>query len=203
MLKIALIINLIIVVLELYTLGHIRGKLNILKYYTYLQNLIALAASLAFCATLMVCMISVREIPEIIKGLRYVATCGLVATAFIFVAFLGAGKKIAITDGDFLRGFSPKLANAILHYVCPALSLISLVLFEREIVMSNGIWTALVAIPSCLYWIVYIVLSATGKWKDPYNFQGEGKNGGVRETLTFVLIPLSFIAISFVLWNIM
>ncbi len=203
MLKIALIINLIIVFLELFTLGHVRGKLNILKYYTYLQNLLALTASLAFSAVGIFCMLSGREIPEFIRGARYVATCGLAATAFIFVAFLGAGKKIAITDGDFTGGFSSRLANALLHYVCPALSIISLLLFEREIVMSNGIWTALVAIPSCLYWIVYIILSATGKWKEPYDFKGEGEKGRVREALTFVLIPLSFIAISFVLWNLM
>ena len=203
MLKIALIINLIIVVLELYTLGHIRGKRNILKYYTYLQNLLALISGLIFSAVIIYCMLSGREIPEFIRGIRYIATCGLAATTFIFVAFLGAGKKIAMTDGDFIRGFSSRLANVLLHYVCPALSLISLLAFEREIVMSNGIWTALVALPSCLYWIVYIILSATGKWQEPYDFKGEGRNGGVKEALTFVLIPLSFIAISFVLWSLM
>ena len=37
MLGCALFINIVIVIFELYTLGHIKGKLNILKYYTYLQ----------------------------------------------------------------------------------------------------------------------------------------------------------------------
>lgn len=203
MLIIALIINLIIVVLELYTLGHIKGKLNILKYYTYLQNLLALLSGIVFSAVLIFCLLSGREIPDFIRGIRYIATCGLAATAFIFVVFLGAGKKIAITDDDFLGGFSARAANSILHYGCPALSVISLLLFEREIVMSSGIWTALVAIPSCLYWIVYIILSATGKWKEPYNFAGEGKNSGLKEALTFIIIPISFIAISFLLWNAM
>ena len=44
---------------------------------------------------------------------------------------------------------------------CPILSLVSFVLFEREIPLSNGIWTSIVAIPSCLYWMIYIVLSLT------------------------------------------
>lgn len=36
MLIMALILNLVILGCELYALGHIKGKLNILKYYTYL-----------------------------------------------------------------------------------------------------------------------------------------------------------------------
>lgn len=202
MLKIALLIHLILAICQLYTLGHIRGKRNILKYYTYLQNFLALIVSLVFVAFLIVSMVSDREMPECIKGLRYVATCGLAATMFIFIAFLGAGKKIAITEDDFLRGFHPQMANAILHYVCPILSLVSFVLFERELPLSNGIWTGLVAIPSCIYWIIYTVLSVTKRWEEPYDFASQEENSKLREMMPFFLIPLSFIAISFVLWNI-
>ena len=196
MLRIALFINLVIIICELQTLGHIRKKTDILKYYTYLQNLLSLFASFVF----VVCMVFCREIPEYVKGLRYIATCGLAATMFIFLAFLGAGKTTKITEDDFLAGFPPKIASTILHYICPVLSLISFVFFERELSLSNGVWTSIVAIPSCLYWIIYIILSATKLWEEPYTFAIQGAKSKMREVFTFVFIPFSFISISFVLW---
>jgi hypothetical protein len=202
MLIAAFIINVIMIICEFRTLGHIRGKGNVLKYYTYLQNFIGLIVSLIFCICLIVCTVSGRTIPEFVKGLRYTATCGLLATMLIFITFLGAGKKIQITEDDFLFGYSPKTANIILHYVCPILSLVSFVLFEREIPLSNGVWTGIVAIPSCIYWIIYIVLSATKLWEEPYDFASRGEKNNIVEILTVLLIPLSFIAISFILWNI-
>ena len=41
MLKIAWFINLAMIICELQVLGHIRKKTDILKYYTYLQNLLS------------------------------------------------------------------------------------------------------------------------------------------------------------------
>ena len=196
----ALITNLVIIICEVLTLGHIRGKWNILKYYTYLQNFLALIVSLVFSICSIVCLVSGRIIPEYFRGLRYVATCGLLATMFTFIVFLGAGKRIAITEDDFLFGFSPVMANIILHYICPILSLVSFLLFEREIKISNGIWTAIVAIPSCIYWITYTVLSLTNAWEEPYNFASKANK--IWDVLSVLLIPLSFIVISYTLWNV-
>ncbi len=134
--------------------------------------------------------------PDICKIARYVATM------FIFIVFLGNGKKTAITQEDFLSGFSPKKANIILHYVCPMISLLSFVFFERQVDLTNDIWTGIVAIPSCAYWIVYIVLYKTELWKEPYNFTVSSKKNNLLEILNMLLIPLSFIAISFVLCNV-
>ena len=145
-------------------------------------------------------ILSSREIPEFVKGIRYIASCGLVATMIIFITVLGAGNKITLTEDDFLSRFSPKIANAILHYICPLLSLLSFVLFERELPLSNGIWTTFAAIPSCLYWIIYIILSATKSWDEPYAFGTQGGKSKMQEVLPFLIIPLLFIAISFVLW---
>ena len=202
MLKMALLINLIIIFCELCTLGNIRKKTDILKYYTYLQNFLTLFASFAFFIYLIMHMVSGREIPAFIKGIRYVATCGLVAAMFMFLTFLGAGKKIALTENDFLAGFSPKIANAVLHYICPILSLVSFVLFERELPLTNGIWTSIAAIPSCLYWIVYLIFSATKSWEEPYAFVAHESKSKIQEVLPLFLIPLLFVAISFVLWTV-
>ena len=115
MLIMALILNLVILGCELYALGHIKGKLNILKYYTYLQNFLSLIISFVCSVYLTISIISGETMPEFVIGLRYVATCGLVVTMFIFIVFLGNGKKIAITEDDFLSGFNPKKANIIFH----------------------------------------------------------------------------------------
>ena len=194
---ISLIINILIIVLESYTLLKIKRKTDIFKYYTYLQNLIALVVSFIFVFYLLFNLINNYIIPEYGRGLRYIATCGLASTTFIFVVFLGAGKKRTITDDDFKKGLNPKLGNIILHYICPLLSIISFIFFEKEILVNNGIWTLIVALPSCLYWIVYIILSVTKKWEEPYNFS----YNKVLEILTYILIPISFILFSFILWD--
>ena len=197
MLIIALILNIILIGLELMVLISIKGKRNILKYYTYLQNFLSLITSIIFSLCLIFCLSSKESIPEFIKGLRYVSTCGLLATLFIYLIFLR--KENSITQDDLLFNFNPKIANIILHYLAPLLSLVSLVFFEQVIILTNGIWTALVAIPSCLYWLVYLILSASKKWDEPYEFSTKNK---FIEVLTFILIPISFIVISIILWNI-
>ncbi len=196
MLVIALLLNAVIVLCEIYVLGHVKKKINILKYYTYLQNLLGFLSGMI----MIVGILWEDVLGEYAKGFHYIATCGLVATTFIFITFLGAGKKIALTKDDFLSGCTAKTANIILHYLCPALALISFVFFEREISLTNGIWTSLAAAPSCVYWIVYAILSATKLWAEPYRFASGRKHGKLLEVLTYILIPLSFVAISFVLW---
>lgn len=197
MLIVAVILNLILIGLELIVLISIKGKKNIFKYYTYLQNFLSLITSLIFSFGTIFCLSVSESIPEFIKGLRYISVCGLLATLFIYLIFLR--KENNITQDDLLFNFNPKLANIILHYLAPLLSLVSLVFFEQEIILTNGIWTALVAIPSCLYWLVYLILSATKKWDEPYKLSAKNK---FIEVLTFILIPISFIVISIVLWNI-
>ena len=100
MLIAAFLINLIIIICEFRTLGHIRGKGNILKYYTYLQNFIGLIVSLLFCICLIGCTVSGRTIPEFVKGLRYTATCGLLATMLIFITFLRSVYKELHADHE-------------------------------------------------------------------------------------------------------
>lgn len=202
MLFMAFAANLVIVICEFLALGHIKEKGDILKYYTYLQNFLAMIASLFFCVFLPVCLTAGKPVPEFMKGLRYVTTCGLLAAMFVFLIFLGAGKKVSMTEDDFLCGFRPKTANFLLHYLCPVLSLVSFLLFEREIAPSHDIWTAIAPIPSCVYWITYLILSATKSWEEPYCFASAGEKTGLRNILSVLLIPLSFIAISYFLWNI-
>ena len=204
LLSIALVLNLTIVGCEIWTLSKIRRKINIIKYYTFLQNFLALISSSIFFVYLIRAIFLNGIIPEFIRGMRYIATSGLIATMFIYVVFLSSKSKNLMSEEDFISNFNPKKANFILHYFCPVISLLSFVIFERQIVLTQSEYTGYVAIPSCLYWIIYAILSATNLWEKPYDFTStkEKKKNTLLETLVIMSIPLSFIVISYILWNI-
>ena len=180
------------------------SSLNIIKYYTFLQNFLALISSSIFFVYLIRAIFLNGIIPEFIGGMRYIATSGLIATMFIYVVFLSSKSKNLMSEEDFISNFNPKKANFILHYFCPVISLLSFVIFERQIVLTQSEYTGYVAIPSCLYWIIYAILSATNLWEKPYDFTStkEKKKNTLLETLVIMSIPLSFIVISYILWNI-
>ena len=204
LLSISLLLNLIIVGCEIWTLSKIRKKINIIKYYTFLQNFLALIISSVFSVYLIMAIFLNGTIPEFIKGMRYIATCGLIATMFIYVVFLSSKNKNLMSEDDFISDFNPKKAIFILHYFCPVISLLSFVIFERQIILTQSEWTGYVAIPSCLYWIIYAILSATNLWEEPYDLtstKGKKKNKLI-EISVMIAIPLSFILISYILWNI-
>lgn len=199
---ISLILNLIIVGCEIWILSKIRNKVNIIKYYTFLQNFISLIIGIIFCVYLVIAIFFEGTIPQFIKGFRYIATSGLIATMFIYVVFLSQNSKNLMNEKDFISKFNPKVANFVLHYFCPIISLLSFVVFERQIVLNQPEWTLYVMIPSCLYWIIYLILSVTGLWKEPYDFSLSKNKNKFIEIITMISLPLSFILISYVLWNI-
>ncbi|MCH5347801.1 MAG: hypothetical protein J1E40_00630 [Oscillospiraceae bacterium] len=201
---IALILNLLLVLMEGATFLKVKNKLNILKFYTFLQNFIALAISVLFCGFAIRELLGFGKVPVLIKGLRYTATCGLAATMFVFAFFLAprfkSGKSKSHTD--LFGGLEPKKANLLLHYICPIISIISFLLFERGTVLTNSEWTGYAAIPSCTYWVIYIFLTVTHLWKEPYGLTAsrtEKKNHLVG-ILLLIAIPTLFILLSYVLY---
>ena len=203
LLSISLILNLIIILCEITTLSKIKRKINIIKYYTFLQNFLALISSSVLSVYLIINLVTNAVVPEFVKGLHYVTTCGLMATMFIYIVFLSSKSKNVLSEEDFISNFSPKKANFILHYFCPVASLVSFVIFEREIILTHSIWTGYAAIPSCLYWIIYLILSVTNLWEEPYDFSSDkGKKNTLLEIITMIIIPVSFVLISVILWNI-
>lgn len=203
LLYISLVLNLIIAGCEIWTLSKIRKKINIIKYYTFLQNFLALVISSVFSVCLITAIFRSGEIPEFIRGLRYIETCGLIATMFIYIVFLSSKSENLMSEEDFVSNFSPKKANFILHYFCPVISLLSFVLFERQILLTTSEWTGYAAIPSCVYWVIYAVLTATHLWGKPYDFTPTNAKGksALLEVLTMMIIPISFILISYILWR--
>lgn len=198
---IVFLLNLIIVISEIYILSRLKNKLEVFKYYTYLQNVICLIVSSLFLIYLVGNVLFDSVIPEYIRGLRYVVSTSLVFASIIYIVFLSSNKKNRINDKEFV-GISGKKANIILHYLCPILSLVSFICFEKSIILDNSIWTLLVIIPSCLYWVIYLVLSICKVWVEPYDFSNKsGKKNIIFDILSVVSIPFLFVLISFIVWN--
>lgn len=198
----ALVLNAAIVWMELHTLRRLTYKKDILKYYTYLSNLIAAVAGALYVA------VTVLGIPTPLwlKGLRFSATYMLATTLFVFNLVLLPGGKAGntITEEDF-TGISPKLANLILHYLCPALSALSFLLLERQPVLTDPNWTLFAAAPTIVYWVVYLILTASGLWKDPYGFSEPSEKpktlfAALTGILMFILIPAMSMGLDFLLW---
>lgn len=75
---ISFVINIFIVSFGLLTLSKVKRKREIFKYYTYLQNFLTLIVSIVFCVFSFAYLAFNKDIPEFIRGLRYIVTCGLV-----------------------------------------------------------------------------------------------------------------------------
>ena len=201
----SLLLNTIIIGCELWVLAGLRKKTDIVRYYTYLQNALGLVSSILFVGALLLHIFCGTSIPEYAKGFRYIATTGLTVTFFVYCLILSPGHnhRNLISEDDFKQGYDHIKANHILHGVCPALSLISFICFERQFPLHTPVWTGMAAIPSCIYWGVYIVLSVNHLWTEPYDFStSTGKRSPLKEALCFILIPALFIVTSIILWNI-
>lgn len=200
-LLVALVIHAGMMAFQLWTFKGLKNKKDIVRYYTYLQNALALGVSAVFCVSVVLSFLGIAPVPEWVRGLRYITTTGLCFTAAIYYAVLLPGKdnKNALSEEDFIRGYSPKTANFALHIFCPLCSLVSFAVFERSIPLTASYWTAFAALPSALYWCMYALLSALHLWQEPYTFTEKKGASGV---LIFILIPFAYVLISFVLWNI-
>ena len=148
MLIMALVINIIIIVFEMFIFIKLKDKRDVFKYYTFLQNFIALMTGIIFVIFVIMNLFFDILIPEFIRGLRYMSTCGLLIAMFVYVIILRNNDKNALSKEDFNKDINPNIANIILHYLCPLLSLLSFIIFERSIPLTNSIWTGLVSISS-------------------------------------------------------
>lgn len=201
---IAFILNVLLILLEVVIFLKVKHKSSILKFYTFLQNFIALIISIIFCGFAVRELAEHGNIPELVKGLRYTATCGLAATMFVFAVFLAPRFKSGKSEShtDLFGGLEPKKANLLLHYICPIISIVSFLLFERGTVLTDSAWTEYAAIPSCIYWIIYILLTMTHLWKEPYGLVASKtkKKNHLVNILLLIAIPALFILLSYILY---
>ena len=199
----ALLLNCIIAALELFVLTKVADKKDILKYYTYLSNAIALISSAVFAVVTCVNLCRGGITPLWLKGLRFCATYMLVTTMFVFSVILRPRNQSEnlITDSDFTAGIDPRTANLLLHYLCPAISACSFLLLERQPVLTGSEWTLYGALPTIVYWSVYLLLTATNLWKDPYGLSEENPGTSSKaDILLFLLIPVFSMGLDYLLW---
>ena len=82
---------------------------------------------------------------------------------------------------------------------------IRVILLERQPVLVSSEWTLYAAIPTIVYWTVYLILTATNLWKDPYGFSQPGEKSGtvisvIAGIAMFALIPAMSIGLDYLLW---
>ncbi len=201
----SLVANAVLLIIQVWALHGIKKKRYIFKCYTYLQNFISAVASAIFVAAVVAYYLNYPLLLTVAKGVRYVATCGLVVTMFIFtfISVICRDDKNKIGSNDCKAGYNYRLVNMVLHYISPVLSVSSFLWFEKPILLTNSIWTGLAAIPSIIYWGAYFILTVTNKWDEPYSFavsKSKVKNGIIQ--VAFVLFfAVMFIITSMLLWE--
>ena len=204
-LVLSLIANVLLLAILTWALCGIRNKRNIFKYYTYLQNFISILVSTFFVIAVAADCMNVPRLLTAAKGFRYVATCGLVVTMFVFtfLSITCRADKNRILCSDCKPGYPYRLVNIVLHYIAPVLAVISFLWFEKPIVLTDSLWTAIVAIPSILYWAAYLILTVTKKWDEPYSFS-VSKSKAVNDIAQVSFVPLFavlFVFTSILLWE--
>jgi len=152
--KLALIINIIIIIVELLAFGkNLLVDHNIaIEYYTNDSNILALISSILF-------IIFYNKNKEFVKDIRFIATSCLTVTLLVVIFILSPMyefnyKLLMFTDNFF-----------ILHTLAPILSIISYVALEDR---SNKNYLCLVF--TTLYAIIMIVLNVLNIVDGPYPF---------------------------------
>ena len=152
--KIALIVNIIILVLELFTFGNnifIDHGIAI-EYYTNDSNILALISSLLF-------IIFYNKNKEIVKDIRFIATSCLMVTflvvIFILCPMYNFNYKLLMFTDNFL----------ILHTIVPILSIFSYVALEDR---NSKNYLCLVF--TIIYSIVMVILNILYIVDGPYPF---------------------------------
>lgn len=152
--KIALILNVIILLLEVLAFGYTilnSHKIQI-EYYTNDSNLITLFSSLLF-------IILYRKKIELVKDLRFLSTILLTITflvvIFILCPMYNFNYKLLMFTNTFL----------VFHTICPILSFISYVFFEEG---SKNKYLGLIF--TIAYTIVLIMLNILDLVVGPYPF---------------------------------
>ena len=157
----ALILNIAIVALELAGFRMSVNLKDITSYvwYTIDSNLFLLIVSAVYIIGNLFSVISNKNIPDWIRILRYISTC-CVAVTFLTVCLI----LNPLVGGDmFNEGW------LYMHLICPVLSLVSEICFEKEpkLEFENVLFSL---IPTILYTINMIILNFAGIVDGPYPF---------------------------------
>jgi len=158
--RIALLLNLVVLLMEIGSnaFGLLHYGPRILIYYTTLSNLLALGSSLCFLL-----LSRRREPPRWLAWLRLLTALHLTVTFLVVVTILApvtGGYRAALLEGIVLYQ----------HTLCPILTVVSFVFFERRLPSLSRrsiLWTLL---PTLGYGAVFVVLNLLRIVDGPYPF---------------------------------
>jgi len=171
--RIALIINIAIVILEVIVFGSniINDHGIAIQYYTNDSNILALISSLLF-------IVLYRKNWKYLKDFRFATTCCLIVTFLTVLFILGPmdhfNYKLYMFTDNFL----------ILHTIVPILSAISYIFFEEK---SGKAYLCLLL--TIIYSIVLVILNILNIVQGPYPFLMVTKQS-VLETIIWAVIIL-------------
>ncbi len=166
--KTALAFNLAIIACEIVAIIIVFFKIGYypLEYYTEDSNLFALVACAVMAGFQVRYLKSGKEIPHSVQMFKYMAAAVLSVTFIVVLAVLSPMR------GEGINGWLYMLFNkdfTFLHTLCPILTILSFVLFEKEPHLdAKSAFTA--TIPTLIYAIVLIILNIVGAVDGPYPF---------------------------------
>lgn len=159
-----LYVNLILVILETVALIHditVFGT-GLFEWYTVDSNVLQLAVS----GLIVYYVARDRELPEYVTALHFITAVGLTVT------FLIAALVLAPEGG--IRYYFIENVAPINHLIAPALSVLSLLFFEKARKQKKRVILYPAAV-SLLYGLICLVLNAAGLLEGPYFFLEVGK----------------------------
>lgn len=135
-----------------------------MRFYTQDGNLFAAGVNLASAIVMIVAMARRRPTPEFVRRLRYYAGCCMAITLIVVIFVLGPGPDSAGYEALLLKG-----ANLPLHLLCPALTVISLMLPDggRRLPLRCALYSLA---PTLVYGTPVVLLNLAGRMSGPYYF---------------------------------
>lgn len=162
---IALVLNQLIVIFEIvgFILSSERHGVNAVRYYTQISNFLTLVVSVIFCVCATISLVKKDNVKKWVVALRYISTLNLTITLVIVLTIL-----IPAIPNSFSQ-MMLKNSNLYYHFVCPLLSIISFLFFEKGVKLSKNI-TYLSLLPTVVYGVVCLILNALKVITGPYPF---------------------------------
>lgn len=166
--KTALAFNLAIIAGEIAAIIIVFLKIGYypLEYYTEDSNLFALVACAVMAGFQVRYLKSGKEIPHSVQMFKYMAAAVLSVTFIVVLAVFSPMR------GEGINGWFYMLFNkdfTFLHTLCPILTILSFVLFEKEPYLdTKSAFTA--TIPTLVYAIVLVFLNIIRALIGPYPF---------------------------------
>lgn len=165
-----------------------------LKFYTQLSNLLALFVSLAYVIEAVPRLKKGKTAPSgAVRALGYAAVCMLTVT-FLVVLFILPG----MTKAGGLKHLLFYGSMLYMHFLCPAISLLGFLLFEKEPPLTNK-HLLIALMPTFLYAAVTITLNLLKLMHGPYPFLYVYEQPVYMSVIWFLIVVGGAVAIAWIL----